>query len=528
MSPSFATLLAMRRRERESAEALAADDAADRAALSLEERQIAAAGEELVAAARLQESTEKEELVASFVAPHTCHAEGCSVHVPPAMFACRRHWSMVPKDLQRELWRVYLPGQEAGLAPVTGEYILVQIACRVAIAQREGIDVSALRADLARRADVHPQLPAPIRALLAPPRPAPVAAPVAPVAQALDLDAPFLSTAIAVLDTETTGLPPGARVVEIAVVTLESPTAEPVKAWRSLCDPEMPIPWQATKVHGIEDRHVRGQPTIGELWPALAEHTAGRLLCAHNAKFDEQLLREEAALVGLQPMPALGQWLDTLSIARRLGYAGKAGTGTLAALCQRYEIEQGRHSAGSDAYATAQLLQALLRDVWASGEISEGCTVREFLRWQSGAPSPRPRGQSSLLDPAAPLTADQADELVRRGDQGRTSTEQSRSLRLRRSALAPVQLDLPVAVLAALPSIEDGDRPVPCEVRLRRARSHTVVTWELLESALWRALVERLRLHLEGNGEAADLWLPGWTWEEVREAAQEVRQRRAA
>lgn len=331
------------------------------------------------------------------------------------------------------------------------------------------------------------------------------------------------------LDTETTGLPPGARIVEIAAVTLENPTAEPVKAWRSLCDPEMPIPWQASKVHGIEDRHVRGQPKIGELWPALAEHTAGRLLCAHNARFDEQLLREEAELVGLPTLPALGQWLDTLSIARRLGYAGKAGTGTLAALCGRYEIEQGRHSAGSDAYATAQLLQALLRDVWASGQLSEDCTVREFLRWQSGAPSPKPRGQPSLLDlPKGQLTVEQADELVRRGDATRTSTEQSRSLRLRRSTLAPVQLDLPVAVLAALPSIEDGDRPVPCEVRLRRSRSHTLVTWELLEGALWRALVERLRLHLEGGGGISELWLPGWSWEEVREAAAEARQRRAA
>lgn len=69
---------------------------------------------------------------------HTCHAEGCSVPVPPRMFACLRHWRMVPPALQRELWRAYKPGQEAGAAPVTKDYMIVQTQCRIAIAEREG------------------------------------------------------------------------------------------------------------------------------------------------------------------------------------------------------------------------------------------------------------------------------------------------------------------------------------------------------------------------------------------------------
>jgi hypothetical protein len=36
--------------------------------------------------------------------PHTCHAEGCEVAVPPKLLMCLKHWRMVPKHLQREVW----------------------------------------------------------------------------------------------------------------------------------------------------------------------------------------------------------------------------------------------------------------------------------------------------------------------------------------------------------------------------------------------------------------------------------------
>lgn len=80
---------------------------------------------------------------------HTCHAEGCSVQVPPRMFACLRHWRMVPRALQGELWSVYHDGQERGAAPVTAAYLVVQTRCRLAIAELEGRDLTHLRRQLA-------------------------------------------------------------------------------------------------------------------------------------------------------------------------------------------------------------------------------------------------------------------------------------------------------------------------------------------------------------------------------------------
>jgi hypothetical protein len=42
---------------------------------------------------------------------HCCHARGCRVSTKPEMLMCFRHWKMVPRDIQRWVWRTYRPGQ---------------------------------------------------------------------------------------------------------------------------------------------------------------------------------------------------------------------------------------------------------------------------------------------------------------------------------------------------------------------------------------------------------------------------------
>jgi hypothetical protein len=48
---------------------------------------------------------------------HHCHAEGCNVEVPPKLLMCRKHWFMVPKNLQARIWATYRPGQEIDKNP---------------------------------------------------------------------------------------------------------------------------------------------------------------------------------------------------------------------------------------------------------------------------------------------------------------------------------------------------------------------------------------------------------------------------
>lgn len=48
---------------------------------------------------------------------HHCHAIACAAAVPPRMLMCRRHWAMVPAELQRAVWAHYRAGQEDDKRP---------------------------------------------------------------------------------------------------------------------------------------------------------------------------------------------------------------------------------------------------------------------------------------------------------------------------------------------------------------------------------------------------------------------------
>ncbi len=54
---------------------------------------------------------------------HECHARGCRVQVPPAFFMCDGHWKLVPKQLKRQLWAHFVPGQEKGDESVKAAYL---------------------------------------------------------------------------------------------------------------------------------------------------------------------------------------------------------------------------------------------------------------------------------------------------------------------------------------------------------------------------------------------------------------------
>lgn len=72
---------------------------------------------------------------------HPCHADQCSVNIAPKFLMCARHWAMVPRRLQRELWAAYEPGQEDRKDP-TPEYLVIQERCVTAVAVKEGLITS--------------------------------------------------------------------------------------------------------------------------------------------------------------------------------------------------------------------------------------------------------------------------------------------------------------------------------------------------------------------------------------------------
>ncbi|MHB6912838.1 3'-5' exonuclease [Streptomyces sp. DB-54] len=97
--------------------------------------------------------------------------------------------------------------------------------------------------------------------------------------------------AYAILDTETTGLGRGSRIVEIAVTT-----AAGTVLLDTLLNPGEPIPAEATDIHGITDAMVADAPSFSEVLPRLTEALAGRRTVIYNRDYDTGRLRWELHL----------------------------------------------------------------------------------------------------------------------------------------------------------------------------------------------------------------------------------------
>ncbi len=129
---------------------------------------------------------------------------------------------------------------------------------------------------------------------------------------------------------------------------------EIVDRFAVLVDPERPIPETITRLTGITNQMVVGQPEIGAALEMFVGFARGDVLVAHNAPFDLRFLtyerRRTAGRYFTQP------WLDTLTLARRL-LAGRVGRHDLSTLAEWADTTvRPRHRALPDAEATAELL----------------------------------------------------------------------------------------------------------------------------------------------------------------------------
>lgn len=156
------------------------------------------------------------------------------------------------------------------------------------------------------------------------------------------------------VDLETTGTDPVRdRITEIAVI--ETRGGEPVSEWSSLIDPECPIPRRIQVLTGISDAMVAYQPRFAELAEGLLEALDGRLLVAHNARFDYGFLRNEFRRAGLGYRARV---LCTVKLSRALNPEQRHHN--LDRLIQRHGLTcDERHRALGDTRAMLALVQRL-------------------------------------------------------------------------------------------------------------------------------------------------------------------------
>jgi hypothetical protein len=67
---------------------------------------------------------------------HHCHAFGCTTPCRPTLLMCARHWSMVPKDIQAEVYSTYKKGQCDTKTP-SRDWIKASLKARLSVAQQE-------------------------------------------------------------------------------------------------------------------------------------------------------------------------------------------------------------------------------------------------------------------------------------------------------------------------------------------------------------------------------------------------------
>jgi DNA polymerase-3 subunit epsilon len=165
-----------------------------------------------------------------------------------------------------------------------------------------------------------------------------------------------LKRPLIIFDLESTGISIQLdRIVEISYIKLMPDGSQATSTL--LIHPEMPIPAQATAIHGITDADVAGKPTFKEVAARLAKDFEGCDIGGYNSnKFDFPMLVEEFLRAGYEFDTDNRKFIDAQRIFHMMEQR------TLSAAYKFYcnkELENA-HRAESDSKATLEVLMAQL------------------------------------------------------------------------------------------------------------------------------------------------------------------------
>lgn len=168
----------------------------------------------------------------------------------------------------------------------------------------------------------------------------------------------MLDASVVFIDLETTGATAHCdRITEIGCVETEA--GRLVGEWSTLVNPEMRIPPAIEALTGISNAMVEAAPTFAEIADSLAERLRGKLLVAHNARFDYGFLRNEFRRLGIEFSSKV---MCTVKLSRKLYPQYRRHN--LDSLIERHGIRcSERHRALGDARVLWEFI---------------GCVAREF------------------------------------------------------------------------------------------------------------------------------------------------------
>jgi DNA polymerase-3 subunit epsilon len=167
-----------------------------------------------------------------------------------------------------------------------------------------------------------------------------------------------LDQPLVILDVETTGANPVYdRVTEVGLIEVER--GRSVAEWSTLVNPGTRIPPAIQSLTGITDDMVALAPSFAEIAMRLLARLEGKLLVAHNARFDYGFLRNEFRRAGLRYSSRV---LCTVKLSRRL--FPRESRHNLDALMTRHGLAcEARHRALGDSRAVWLLLDRWRREI---------------------------------------------------------------------------------------------------------------------------------------------------------------------
>ena len=174
-----------------------------------------------------------------------------------------------------------------------------------------------------------------------------------------------------IVDLETTGgNPKNSRITEIAIYKYDGNKI--IEEFQSLVNPCIDIPYNITKLTGINDEMVENAPMFKDLIKEIDRITKDAVFVAHNVNFDYNFLRSEYNRAGHS---FKRKKLCTVRLSRQL-IPGKYSY-SLGRLCESEGIPlHDRHRAAGDAKATTLLFKKLLK-------IDENNIIEKSLHPQS-------------------------------------------------------------------------------------------------------------------------------------------------
>lgn len=154
------------------------------------------------------------------------------------------------------------------------------------------------------------------------------------------------------LDLETTGASAGQdRITEVGLIEVDDGYF--VREWSTLVNPGIPIPPLIQSLTGINDAMVAGAPYFEDIAQELHDAIDGRMLIAHNARFDYGFLEQEFKRIDQDFSAPV---LCTVRLSRKL--FPQHARHNLDTLISRHDIEcDARHRALGDARVLWQLAQ---------------------------------------------------------------------------------------------------------------------------------------------------------------------------